>query len=346
MTISTSAFGLAGHIRHCASGGHLQEEEMRDAIGLIMDGQATQAQMSALLVALRVNGETKDEVVGAARAMRERALLVECHREPLMDVCGTGGDGLGSFNISTAAAFVVAGAGVAVAKHGNRAMSSHCGSADVLEALGVDLESASLHAQSLLEHHGIAFLFAQRHHPAMRVVAPVRREIGIRTLFNLLGPLTNPANVTHQVVGVAHENAVAIMAEALRALGRRRAAVVRAEDGMDEVSLASATRVVELNGSRLVEYTIAPEMFGLERRPVVEIAGGSAQVNAQLIENVLEGRPGAHRDVVLLNAGLALYIAGLSQDIRDGIAAAERSIASGAARHALEKLVEAKRELP
>jgi len=342
MTISTSAFGLADHIRHCASGGHLQEEEMREAIGLIMDGQATQAQMSALLVALRVNGETADEVVGAARAMRERALLVECHREPLMDVCGTGGDGSGSFNISTAVAFVVAGAGVAVAKHGNRAMSSQCGSADVLEALGVDLELASSHAQSLLESHGIAFLFAQRHHPAMRVVASVRREIGIRTLFNLLGPLTNPANITHQVVGVAQENALMLMADALRSLGRQRAAVICAEDGMDEVSLASATRVVEWDGSQLLQHTIEPEMFGVARRPAAEIAGGTPQVNAHLIDQLLKGRPGAHRDVVLLNAGLALYIAGSAQNIGDGVRAARLSIESGAARHALQMLVEAK----
>jgi len=342
MTISTSAFGLADHIRHCASGGHLQEEEMREAIGLIMDGQATQAQMSALLVALRVNGETADEVVGAARAMRERALLVECHREPLMDVCGTGGDGSGSFNISTAVAFVVAGAGVAVAKHGNRAMSSQCGSADVLEALGVDLELASSHAQRLLESHGIAFLFAQRHHPAMRVVASVRREIGIRTLFNLLGPLTNPANITHQVVGVAQENALMLMADALRSLGRQRAAVICAEDGMDEVSLASATRVVEWDGSQLLQHTIEPEMFGVARRPAAEIAGGTPQVNAHLIDQLLKGRPGAHRDVVLLNAGLALYIAGSAQNIGDGVRAARLSIESGAARHALQMLVEAK----
>src|SRR6202011_4482728 len=181
--------------------------------------------------------------------------------------------------ISTAVAFVVAGSGVAVAKHGNRAMSSQCGSADVLEALGVDLESASSHAQSLLERHGIAFLFAQRHHPAMRVVATVRREIGIRTLFNLLGPLTNPANITHQVVGVAHENALPLVADALRALGRKRVAVVHADDGMDEVSLTSATRVVECNGQQHIEYTIEPEMFGLRRRPASDIAGATPDVN-------------------------------------------------------------------
>jgi anthranilate phosphoribosyltransferase len=340
MTISPSALGLADHIRHCASGGHLQTDEMREAIGLIMDGHATHAQISALLVAMRLNGETTDEVVGAALAMRDRALLVNCHRQPLMDVCGTGGDGSGSFNISTVVAFVVAGSGVAVAKHGNRAMSSQCGSADVLEALGVDLESASSHAQSLLERHGIAFLFAQRHHPAMRVVAPVRREIGIRTLFNLLGPLTNPANITHQVVGVAHDNALALMADALRAIGRQRAAVVHAQDGMDEVSLATPTRIVEWDGVRIVEYTIEPEMFGLRRRAASEIAGGSPHENAQLIEQVLAGRPGPHRDVVVLNAGLALYIAGSSRDIADGVRTALWSIESGAARHALQMLVE------
>jgi anthranilate phosphoribosyltransferase len=259
----------------------------------------------------------------------------------LMDVCGTGGDDSGSFNISTAVAFVVAGAGVAVAKHGNRAMSSHCGSADVLEALGVDLEAASLSAQTTLDRHGIAFLFAQRHHPAMRVVAPVRREIGIRTLFNLLGPLTNPANITHQVVGVAHASAMPLMSNALRALGRQRAAVVHADDGMDEVSLASATHVVEWDGSALVQYAIEPEMFGVPRRPASEITGGTPLENAQLIEQVLAGRPGAHRDVVLLNAGLALYIAASSEDICDGVRVAARSIDSGAARHALQMLVEA-----
>ena len=342
MTISTSARGLSEHIHHCASGGHLREEAMRDAIGLIMDGQATQAQISALLVALRFNGETAAELVGAARAMRERAVRVECHLESLMDVCGTGGDGSGSFNVSTAVAFVVAGAGVAVAKHGNRAMSSRCGSADVLESLGVDFDSASSCAQQLLERHGIAFLFAQRHHPAMRIVAPVRREIGIRTLFNLLGPLTNPARITHQVVGVAQYSALAIMADALRAMGRERAAVVHSQDGMDEVSLASSTHIMEWDGTHFAQFDIEPEMFEFERRASSEVAGGSPTVNARLIEDVLAGRPGPHRDIVLLNAGVALYIAGRGHDIREGIRAAEHSIDSGAARHSLQMLVESK----
>jgi anthranilate phosphoribosyltransferase len=343
MTVSTSALGLAAHIRRCVAGQHLRRDEMREAIGLIMDGQATQAQVSALLVALCVKGETADEVVGAAQDMRERAIPVRCARRPLVDVCGTGGDGSGSFNISTAVALVVAGAGVAVAKHGNRAMSSRCGSADVLEALGVDVASASAAAESLLERHGIAFLFAQSHHPAMRFVAPIRQEIGIRTLFNLLGPLTNPAGATHQVVGVAQERALRIVAEALRALGSERAAVVHAEDGMDEVSLSCATRVVEWNGSHIKQYVIEPEMLGLERRPASAIAGSDSGTNAKLIEDVLAGKPGAHRDVVLLNAALALYIAGAADDLHAGFRRAQISIDSDAARRSLRDLAEAGR---
>jgi anthranilate phosphoribosyltransferase len=341
MTISTRAFGLSEHIGHCAAGGHLSEDEMREAIGLIMDGQATDVQVSALLVALRVNGETAEEVVGAARAMHDRAVHVHCIRRPLVDVCGTGGDGLGSFNISTAVAFVVSGAGIAVAKHGNRAMSSRSGSADVLEALGVDLDLASARAETLLDRHGIAFLFAQKHHPAMRCVAPVRREIGIPTLFNLLGPLTNPANITHQVTGVAQESAVPLMAEALRALGRERSAVVRADDGMDEVSISCATRVVEWDGLRLARYIIEPEMFGMRRRPLSEIAGASPEANARVIEDVLAGELGPHRDVVLLNAALAFYIAGAAADIHEGVRVAQTSIDSGSALRALRHLVEA-----
>jgi anthranilate phosphoribosyltransferase len=339
MTISARAFGLSGHIGHCVAGGHLSEDEMREAIGRIMDGQATGVQVCALLVALRVNGETPQEVVGAARAMQDRAVHVHCRRRPLVDVCGTGGDGLGSFNISTAVAFVVCGAGVAVAKHGNRAMSSRSGSADVLEALGVDLDLASARAERLLDSHGIAFLFAQTHHPAMRFVAPVRREIGIPTLFNLLGPLTNPADITHQVVGVAHESAVPLMAEALRAFGRERAAVVRADDGMDEVSLACTTQVVEWDGLRLKRYFIEPEMFGMQRRPLSEIAGANPRANAQIIDRVLAGARGPHRDVVVLNAALALYIAGVAADIHEGIRIAQTSIDTGSARRALRALV-------
>ncbi len=341
MTLSTTSIGLAEHIRRCVAGEDLRGDEMREAIGLIMDGQATHAQVSALLVALHVKGETAEEVVGAAEAMRARSLSVHCVRRPLMDVCGTGGDGSMSFNISTAVALVVAGAGVAVAKHGNRSMSSRSGSADALEALGVDIQAASMMAQHMLEQHGIAFLFAQAHHPAMRFVAPVRREIGIRTVFNLLGPLTNPAGATHQLVGVAHENALLLVAQALRALGSERAAVVRAQDGFDEVSLSCTTRVIEWNGSQLLHYAIEPEMVGLQRRPATDLASASPQESAQRILHVLSGKPGAHRDVVVFNAALALYIAGMCGHLRAGRDLAERSIDSGGARRALQALMDA-----
>ena len=340
MTVSPAVLGLSGHISRTVAGGHLSRDEMREAIGVVMDGEATHAQVSALLVALRVKGETVDEIVGAAQAMRSRALAVRTRRRPLVDVCGTGGDGSNTFNISTAVALVVAGAGVAVAKHGNRAMSSRCGSADVLEALGVDLVAAAEHAEETLERHGIAFLFAQRHHPAMRAVAPIRREIGIRTLFNLLGPLTNPACATHQVVGVAEVRATVLVAGALRALGTTRAAVVRADDGMDEVSLSCATRVIECTPIGERTYTIEPETFGLERRPAGSLEGGDPKHNAALIAGVLRGARGAHRDVVLINSALALHVAQAAASLQAGVAIAAASIDSGAAARALRALVD------
>ncbi len=333
--------GAAAYIRRCLSGGDLTVGETREAFGAIVDGSASQAQVSALLVALSAKGEAVDEIVGAAQALRARMISVPASRRPLMDVCGTGGDGLGTFNISTAVAFVVAGAGVAVAKHGNRAMSSRCGSADVIEELGVKLETDPRVSARQLERHGIAFLHAQAHHPAMRSVAGVRREIGVRTLFNLVGPLSNPAGATHQVVGVAAPRAVPLVARALAALGSQRGAVVRGDDGVDEVSLSGATRVVEWTGERIIEYAIAPEMFGLSRRAIGSLAGGDAQVNAACIRAVLEGQTGPHRDVVLLNAALALYIAGAALDLTLGFSLASDSIDSGAARHKLDTLREA-----
>ena len=341
MTISIGSLGLSEHIRRCVAGEDLTSDEMSEAVGLIMDGQASQAQVSALLVALRVKGETYDELVGAARAMRSRTVPVRSMRHPILDLCGTGGDGSGSFNVSTAAALVVAGAGVAVAKHGNRAMSGRCGSADVLEALGVNLNGAPGAAERALEHDGIAFLFAQAHHPAMRNVAAVRREIGIPTLFNLLGPLMNPAPVTHQVIGVAQERAQQLIAQALPRLGCERAAVVCAEDGMDEVSISCPTRVVEWSGSGFMSYVMVPEMFGVQRRPVTAIAGGNAQDNAEIVERVLAGKPGPHRDVVLLNAALALHVAGAGDPLTT-FGLAQTSIDCGAARRALQALVEAR----
>jgi anthranilate phosphoribosyltransferase len=338
---ATADLGAGAYIRRCLSGEDLTVDETRDVFGAIVDGSTSQAQVSALLVALCAKGEGVDEIVGAAQALRARMIPVQAAQRPLMDVCGTGGDALGTFNISTAVAFVVAGAGVAVAKHGNRAMSSRCGSADVIEALGVRLETDPGVSARLLERHGIAFLHAQAHHPAMRSVATVRREIGVRTLFNLIGPLSNPAGVTHQVVGVASARAVPLVARALAALGSRRGAVVRGEDGLDEVSLSCATRVVEWTGERIIEYVLEPETFGLQRRATAVLAGGDAHVNAGCIRAVLDGQSGPHRDVVLLNAALALYIAAATADLASGFSLASSSIDSGAARHKLAALVEA-----
>jgi anthranilate phosphoribosyltransferase len=338
---SVQSVSIVEHIRTAMAGKHLTADETARAVGAIMDGAVTPAQVAALLVALALKGETADEIAGAASAMRAHALRVKTTRTPLMDVCGTGGDASGSFNVSTAVAFVVAGAGVAVAKHGNRAMSSRCGSADVLAALGVRIDSPPELSARSLERDGIAFLFAQAHHPAMRHVAPVRREIGVRTLFNVLGPLTNPAGATHQVVGVAHPSALHLVAGALGRLGSARAAAVHGSDGLDEATLSGPTRVVEWTGSDLREYEISPADAGLESAAPGAIAGGDAAENAMLVRSVLEGRKGPHRDVVLLNAALALVIAGMASDLRQGRGLAEMSIDRGAALGKLQALVQA-----
>ena len=339
--VASTSVQIADYIRRVVAGNHLSVEEMRLAVGCIMEGSATPAQVAALLVAMALKRETPDEVAGAALAMRDAALRVVTTRRPLLDVCGTGGDASGSFNISTAVAFVVAGAGLAVAKHGNRAMSSRCGSADVLAALGVKIDAPPEVAARSLEQDGIAFLFAQSYHPAMRYVAPVRREIGVRTLFNILGPLTNPAGATHQIVGVAQPDAVRLVAEALQRLGSERAAAVHGSDGLDEVSLGGPTDVVEWTGQAIVHYRLEPEDVGMRRRPSSEIAGGDAARNAELVRSVLDGDFGPHRDVVLLNAALALYIGGAAASVKEALPIAGHSIDSGDARSKLDALVKA-----
>ncbi|HYK54000.1 MAG TPA: anthranilate phosphoribosyltransferase [Candidatus Eremiobacteraceae bacterium] len=332
---------MIDHIRRVVGGEHLVLDDMRDAVGAIMDGQATPAQVAALLIALHVKGETADEIAGAAAAMRAHAIAVPVARRPIVDVCGTGGDASGTFNISTAVAFVVAGAGVTVAKHGNRAMSSKCGSADVLEALGVRIDAPPEVAASALDAHGIAFLFAQAYHPAMRYVAPVRREIGVRTLFNIIGPLSNPAGAHRQIVGVPRVELLALVANALSRLGCERAAVVHGHGGLDELSLAGENRVAEWTGTDVIEYAIDPHTFGLERRPNTELAGGDAPRNAELVRRVLDGERGPHRDVVALNAALALVIAGVADDMQAGMRVAFASIDDGRAREKLDALVQA-----
>ena len=334
-----SSKSIVSQIRAVAARADLGADEMHDTIAAIMSGEVSHMQIAALLVALALKGETAEEIAGAAAAMRSYAVPVRTARSDAMDVCGTGGDGSGTFNISTAVAFVVAGADVPVAKHGNRAMSSRCGSADVLEALGVRLDVAPERNGELLDDHGIAFLFAQSHHPAMRNVAPVRREIGMKTLFNLLGPLTNPAGVRRQVVGVSQLAAQRAVAESLARLGSERAAVIRGCDGLDEATLDGATRVIEWNGAHLLEYEIVPEDADLERASSAALAGGDARENAAIVRRVLAGESGPARDVTLLNAALALYVAGRATDIRHGRGLAERSLDSGAARDKLDVLV-------
>jgi anthranilate phosphoribosyltransferase len=330
---------MADCIRRAVCGESLSMADMRLAVEAIVDGDATPAQIGALLAALATRGETPDELAGAAAALRERMVPVQSKRRPLLDVCGTGGDRSGSFNISTAVAFVAAGAGAAVAKHGNRAMSSRCGSADVLSALGVRIDAPPAASARALDEIGIAFLFAQAHHPAMRAVAPARREIGIRSIFNLVGPLANPARAARQVVGVADGRAVRTVAEALRRLGSERAAAVRGIDGMDEVSLSGPTVVVEWTGSQIVEYEIDPAALRLTRRAVPALRGGDAEENAAIVRAILSGRAGPHRDVVALNAALALVIAGIAADLLDGMRRAALSIDSGAAAAKLDGLV-------
>jgi len=329
------------HIRRAVAGDDLTMDDMSQAVGAIMDGQATPAQVAALLVALALKGETADEVAGAALAMRAHAIAVPTRRRPIVDVCGTGGDASGTFNISTAVAFVVAGAGVVVAKHGNRAMSSRCGSADVLEALGVRIDAPPEVAASALESEGIAFLFAQSYHPAMRYVAPVRREIGVRTLFNVIGPLSNPAGAHRQVVGVPKPRLLPLVAGALGRLGSERAAAVHGHGGLDELSLAGENRVAEWTGSGVIEYAVDPASFGITVRPNADLSGGDATENARIVDRVLAGAEGPHRDVVVLNAALALVIAGVAVDIGAGIVRARGSIDSGAARSRLAALVRA-----
>jgi anthranilate phosphoribosyltransferase len=306
-------------------------------IGAIMDETLSPVRSAAFLAALAAKGETADEVIGAALAMRERSVRVVHDLALVIDVCGTGGDGAQTLNISTAAALVVAGAGVAVAKHGNRAASSACGSADVLEALGVKLERSAEASARLLRSANMAFLFAQFHHPAMRAVGPIRRELGVRTIFNLLGPLTNPASATRQVVGVAVEAQVELVATALRGLGTVAAAVVRAENGMDEVAGDAPTRIVQFDRNGLRRWTLVPADYGI-CASLSDLRGGDAPSNARALSAILDGEQSARTDVVALNSALALVVAGEAVDIRDGLARARRSIASGAARGALDAL--------
>jgi anthranilate phosphoribosyltransferase len=320
------------------AGGHtLSESEAESAFEIIMSGDATPSQMGALLMALRVRGETVDEIAGAARIMRSKALTIEAPPGTI-DTVGTGGDGVGTFNISTASALVVAGCGVPVAKHGNRAFSSKSGAADVLSALGINIDADMAVVRRCLWEIGICFLMAPRHHSATRHVAPTRVELGTRTIFNLLGPLSNPAGTRRQLVGVFAREWVVPIAEVLGRLGAERAWVVHGA-GIDELTTAGVTTVAEFHDGRVVEFDVVPEEAGLTPAPIEALKGGDPAHNAALMRALLDGEPGPLRDVVLLNSAAALVVAGMAEGLRHGADLAARSIDSGAARGVLGRLV-------
>ena len=332
-------------IKQTIDGRHLGRDDMHAVFAQVMDGKTSDVQKSAFLVALRMKGETADEITGAALAMRERVTPLDVDRTNLVDTCGTGGDGRGTFNISTVAAIVAAAAGANVAKHGNRAVSSACGSADVLAALGVNIELDAPRMSQVLRRAGIAFLFAPKLHPAMSAVAAVRRELGVRTIFNVLGPLTNPAFARRQVLGVFAERLVETVARVLAALGAEHAMVVHSRDGLDEISVSAPTRVCEVRDGEVRSYEVTPDEIGVRTHAIEELAGGDASANAEIARRILNGDNGARRDVVIANAGAALYVAGLAPSIRDGVTLAADAIDSGAAREKLQQLVDASQEV-
>ena len=325
-------------IRKVVAGKNLAAEEAAGAVRTVMEGKATPAQIGGFLTALRVKGETMEEIYGAALAMREKAVAICRGKRGLLDTCGTGGDGSNTFNISTTAAFIVAAAGVPVAKHGNRAVSSACGSADLLEALGIKVDLSPLQVEAAVEEVGIGFLFAPLFHQAMKHAAGPRRELGFRTVFNLLGPLTNPAGAEYQLTGVFRRELVPVLAGVLARLGVRRALVVHGAGGIDELSLAGENSLCEVVNGRIRSFTLHPEEVGLSHCPVERLRGGSAQENAAILRAVLSGEQGPRRDVVLLNAGAALYVAGRAGTIKDGVKLAARIIDSGAALAKVEDL--------
>lgn len=334
---------LKPQIQAVVEGQELSRDEARRAMEIIMNGEASPSQIGAFLMGLRMRGETDEELAGFAEVMRAKAVRVPLGDVgPVVDTCGTGGDGAHTFNISTTAAFVVAGAGVKVAKHGNRAATSRCGSADVLEGLGVRIELTPEQVAESIERIGIGFMYAPAFHPAMRFAGPVRREIGVRTVFNLLGPITNPAGAQHQVIGVPTAEAAARLARVLGLLGSRHALVVHAHEGLDEIGVAGGTTVAEMlmrESAWVTSYDVTPEQYGFERREINAVRGGSVSDNVEIVNAVLAGERGAHRDIVLLNAGAALYAADIVPNIATGIQVATESIDSGAARERLDALV-------
>ncbi len=318
----------------------LPHADMHELMQHIMGGQLTPAQIAAVLIALRAKGETVTEIAAAAQVMRELSTKVNVQDNGhLIDTCGTGGDGAQTFNISTASAFVAAAAGAHVAKHGGRSVSSTCGSADVLEKLGVNVNLMPEQVAQCVDDIGVGFMFAPNHHAAMKHAAPVRRELGVRTLFNLLGPLTNPAGARNQVIGVFHRDLTGKLARVLQQLGSRHVLVVHGADGMDEISISEGTYIAELKGGKVSEYTVHPNLFGLASAPVNSLRVADADHACKKLLGVLNNEIGAPRDIVQLNAGAAIYVAGLASTLAEGVAKADNVIASGAAKTKLDQLI-------
>lgn len=327
-------------IARVVKGADLTEAEMSSVMNEVMTGAASAGQIGAFITALRMKGETVAEITGAARVMREKVSKVACPANDAVDTCGTGGDESMTFNISTASAFVAAGCGVCVAKHGNRSVSSKSGSADVLASLGVNIEAEIARVEECLKEAGIGFLFAPMLHGAMKYAAPVRREIGIRTIFNILGPLTNPAGATRQVIGVYDPLLTDTLAKVLFNLGSRHAFIVAGEDGLDEITLTDETRVTELKDGLIKTYHIKPEDFGFERCAPADLKGGDPEVNAGIIRDILDGKKGPQRDVVILNSAAAVVASGMVEGFKEGIALSRGAIDSGEAAKKLDRLKE------
>jgi anthranilate phosphoribosyltransferase len=317
----------------------LNEEQMSQMITDIFSGNITDAQIGAMMAALATKGETFEELAGAARAMRRKALRIQTSAATVVDTCGTGGDGAHTFNISTTTSFVVAACGVTVAKHGNRSVSSQCGSADLLEALGIKLDTAPEIVEEAVQDIGIGFLFAPLYHGAMRFAAKARKEVGLRSIFNMLGPLTNPAGANCQLLGVYAPELTEMFAHALQLLGTKRAFVVHGHDGLDEISVCAPTRVSELKNGLIRTYDISPEQFFSEQAEPADLLGGSPEENAQITRNILNGEKGPKRNIVIINAAAALVAAGQAEDLKQGIRIAETAIDESAAAKKMEALI-------
>lgn len=343
---ASETFTMQQALGQLIAGRDLSREQAKSVMNIIMSGEATAAQIAGVITAMRIKGETKDEITGFAEVMRDHSGRVEAEQAGLLDTCGTGGSGIHKFNISTASSIIAAAAGIRVAKHGNRAMSGKAGSADVLEALGVQINISPEQAAQCLNEIGICFMFAQLYHPSLRHAAVPRKELGIRTIFNMLGPLTNPAGADRQLLGLYDRSRTETVAEVLHELGLKRAMVVSSHDGLDEISISAPTQVSELLDGKVRTFDITPEELGLTRYPITEVMGGEPSVNASLIRAVFAGEQrGAYRDIVLANAGACIYVGGRADSLREGVVLAAEVIDSGQAERKLISLIQRTGEL-